>query len=83
MKENKEQEENKYNIEDILRMQKEYSPEDISRMQNENRNNFGIPMEMILLLIYMAFSNSSKDNGTLKGIEKQLDEIKWLLTDKK
>lgn len=51
-------------------------------MKKEEDKNTNIDFMFPLLLIFMMFSNTSKDNDSLKGIEKQLDEIKWLLAGK-
>ena len=53
------------------------------KKENKQNNDFSNSMALFpLMVMFMAFSGN-KDDETLKGIEKQLDEIKWLLTNKK
>ena len=64
----KEDKEKKYDYEDVLKI-----------LNNENKTS---PDYIVFLFILFNILGSNKED-TLKGIEKQLDEIKWLLTDKK
>lgn len=63
-------------------LENKYSYEDISKMYNSNNNSFESSMGLFPLIILLMTFFSDK-GSELKGIEKQLDEIKWLLTDKK
>lgn len=63
------EEKDKFDYEDILKM-------------GINNNNDSFSSIFPLLIIFMTFFNPSKNDEILKGIEKELNEIKLILVNK-